>query len=84
MDTMLHIKLGFKIDNVYFGWLNNELYQLPYEYNGRYFGLRKMPKKASKNGWEYYRVRRKKVGLAKLRAMFQEVDWEIRKPTELN
>jgi len=85
MSTTLHIKLGFKIDQVYFGYADGNLYQLPYNnYDGRYFGLRKLRKKTmKKTGWEYYHVRRKKVGIEKLRAMLQDVDWEISLPPTL-
>jgi hypothetical protein len=75
--------MGFKIDNVFFGWKDGVLYQLPYEYGGRYFALRKLRKKVSKSGWEYYHLRRKKVGIEKLRAMLQGVEWEVRNPYEL-
>ena len=84
MDTNIHIKLGLKLDNVFFGWHNGVLYQLPYENGGRYIGLRKLRKKKLKeSGWEYYHIRRRKYGIAKLRAMLQEVDWEVRNPSEL-
>ena len=59
------------------------LYQLPYEFDGRYFSLRKLRKKVSKSGWEYYHVRRKKVGIEKLRAMLQSVEWDVKSPFEL-
>lgn len=84
MHTTIHITMGFKLDNVFFGWHNGVLYQLPYEHQGRYFGLRKLRKKISKSGWDYYHVRRKKVGLEKLRAMLQSVDWEVTNPFELS
>jgi hypothetical protein len=80
MFTILHIKYGFKVDNVFFGWHEGDLYQLPYEHIGRYFALRKIAKKYSKDGWAYYRVRRKKYGAEKVLAMLQEVDWEVKKP----
>lgn len=83
MDTTIHITMGFKIDNVFFGWKDGVLYQLPYEHCGRYFALRKLRKKVSKSGWEYYHLRRKKVGIEKLRAMLQGVEWEVRSPYEL-
>jgi hypothetical protein len=83
MSTILHIKHGFKLENVFFGWLDGELYQLPYEYNNRYFGLRKIKLKRLKNGWEFYRIRRKAYGIAKVRAMLQEVHWEVSKPLDI-
>jgi hypothetical protein len=83
MDTKLHIALGFKIDDIYFGWENGVLYQLPYMQEGRYYGLRRLRKKKLANGWEYYHVRRKKIGVEKLRAMLQAVSWDISKPVEL-
>jgi len=84
MDTILNFKLGFKLEGVYFGWLDGNLYQLPYNETNRYFPLRKLRlKKLTKNGWQYYHVRRKKVGIEKLRAMLQEVDWEVKKPMQL-
>ena len=83
MDTKIHITLGFKLDDIFFGWHEGVLYQLPYMKDGRYFGLRKLRQKKIKNGWVYYHVRRKKVGLEKLRAMLQSVTWEVTKPTEL-
>jgi len=84
MNTKLHISLGFKIDDVYFGFHEGVLYQLPYINSGKYFGLRKLrKKKLKKNGWEYYHVRRKKIGIEKLRAMLQPVKWDISKPVEL-
>ena len=75
--------MGFKIDGIYFGWHDGKLYQLPYEQDGRYYGLRQLRKKFIKNGWEYYHVRRKKVGIEKLRAMLQPVNWKITKPANL-
>jgi hypothetical protein len=83
MDTKLHIQLGFKLEGVFFGWHEGELYQLPYEKDGRYFPLRTMRKKSNKTGWEYYHIRRKKVGIPKLRAMLQPVDWKVDKPAKL-
>ena len=60
MNTKLHISLGFKIDDVYFGFHEGVLYQLPYINSGKYFGLRKLrKKKLKKNGWEYYVTDRK-------------------------
>jgi hypothetical protein len=83
MDTKIHITLGFKIDDIYFGWHENKLYQLPYMKSGRYFGLRCLRLKNTKNGWKYYHIRRKKVGIEKLMAMAQSVKWEINKPQEI-
>lgn len=85
MDTKLHITLGFKLDDIFFGWHEGVLYQLPYYSNdGKYMGLRVVKeKKLKKNGWVYYHIRRKKVGIEKLRAMLQSVTWEVSKPTEL-
>ena len=84
MDTKLHITLGFKIDNNYFGWHEGVLYQLPYMYQGRYYGLRVMKQKKLKaSGWIYYHLRRKKYGMERIKAMLQQVDWEINKPTQL-
>ncbi len=86
MDTKIHITLGFKLDDIYFGWHDGVLYQLPYySKDNKYFGLRKLKeKKLKKNGWVYYHIRRKKVGIEKLRAMLQSVTWEVTKPFELN
>lgn len=84
MDTTIHITLGFKIDDVFFGWHNGTLYQLPYKNGYRYFGLRVMKQKTMKeNGWVYYHLRRKKVGMEKLKAMLQKVDWEVPLPAPL-
>lgn len=83
MDTKLHIDLGFKIDGIFFGWNDGILYQLPYMQDGRYYGLRRLRKKKIKSGWEYYHVRRKKIGIEKLRAMLQSVSWDITKPVEI-
>ncbi len=83
MDTKIHFEIGFKLEDVFFGWTNGELYQLPYEQEGRYYGLRKLRKKTLTNGWQYYHVRRKKIGIEKLRAMLQPVSWEINKPVTL-
>jgi hypothetical protein len=57
---------------------------LPYTYNGRYYGLREIKRKALKNGWVYYRIKRNKVGVEKLRAMLEAVEWDVTKPQELN
>lgn len=86
MDTKLHIVLGFKLDDVFFGWSNGVLYQLPYySKDGKYFGLRVLKeKRLKKNGWVYYHIRRKKVGIEKLRAMLQSVSWEVSNPVELH
>jgi hypothetical protein len=83
MDTKIHIKLGFKIEDTFFGWHDGKLYQLPYNRQGRYFGLRTLKEKSTKGGWKYYRVRRKKLGIEKLRAMLQQVTWEINRPQTL-
>jgi hypothetical protein len=84
MDTTIHIKLGFKIDDVFFGWHNGVLYQLPYTKSNKYFGLRVMKQKQLKNnGWVYYHIRRNKVGMEKLKAMLQEVDWQVPVPPTL-
>jgi hypothetical protein len=83
MDTKLHIKYGFRMDNAFFGWHEGVLYQLPYQNDARYFGLRKVRLKVNDNGWEYYHIRRKKVGIPKLRAMLQKVDWEVEVPIEI-
>ena len=84
MDTKIHITLGFKVDDTFFGWYEGELYQLPYMANGRYYGLRKVRKKTlKKSGWVYYHIRRKKFGLERIKAMLQKVDWEVNKPVEL-
>jgi hypothetical protein len=83
MNAILHIKLGFKIDDVCFGWHDGVLYQLPYTNSGRFFGLRVLRNKVSKKGWTYYHIRRKKYGLEKIKAILQEVDWEVRKPIEI-
>lgn len=83
MDTKLHFQLGFKYEGVFFAWHEGKLYQLPYNNNGRYYPLREMKPKAQKNGWVYYRVRRIKFGLEKIRAMLQNVDWQVNKPKNL-
>ena len=83
MDTKLHFKLGFKIDNVFFAWHNGNLYQLPYNQNGRYYGLRILKAKKTTNGWIYYHVRRVKFGIEKIRAMLQNVDWQVTEPKNL-
>ena len=55
-----------------------------YLLNGRYYGLRKVRKKTlKKNNWEYYHVRRIKYGMERIKAMLQNVDWEVNKPVEL-
>jgi hypothetical protein len=86
MNTKIHIKLGFKLDDIFFGWHEGVLYQLPYySIDGKYVGLRTVKqKKLKKNGWVYYHIRRKKVGIEKLRAMLQSVTWEVSKPIQLN
>jgi len=84
MNTTIHITLGFKIDDVFFGWHNGVLYQLPYKNNNKYFGLRVMKQKQLKDtNWVYYHLRRKKVGIEKLKAMLQKVDWEVPLPANL-
>ena len=83
MDTTLHIKIGFATNNIFFGWHDSKLYQLPYTANGRYYGLRLIKPKHTKGGWVYYRVRRKKVGMQKLMALCRSVNWNIDKPSEL-
>jgi hypothetical protein len=81
---IISIKFGFKIGDTFFGWCDGKLYQLPYTYNGRYYGLREIKRKALKNGWVYYRIKRVKVGVEKLRAMLEAVEWDVTKPQELN
>lgn len=83
MDTKLHFKLGFKYGDVFFGWHEGKLYQLPYNQNGRYYGLRELRQKNTKNGWQYYHVRRIKFGIEKIRALLQDVDWQVNKPKNL-
>ena len=84
MDTNIKVNLGFVIDGVYFGYINGKLYQLPYNKSGRYYGLRETKLKDTKGGiWKYYRIRRKKVGVAKLAAMLKSVNWDVAMPVEL-
>ena len=83
MDTRIHIKLGFKQDGVFFGWHEGKLYQLPYMKEGRYYPLREIKAKKVKTGWKYWHIRRKKVGVEKLRAMLQNVIWEVPIPEKL-
>jgi hypothetical protein len=84
METILEIRLGFVLDGIYFGWHDGKLYQLPYTKNGKYFGLRTLRQKSlKKNGWVYYHIRRNKVGIEKLRAMLQQVNWDVNKPSDL-
>jgi hypothetical protein len=83
MDTKIHFELGFKMDGIFFGWHDRKLYQLPYVKDGRYYGLRVLREKKLKNGWVYFHVRRKKVGMEKLRAMLQTVTWETTKPQSI-
>jgi hypothetical protein len=83
MDTKIHIKIGFKIDDIFFGWDEGKLYQLPYTKDGRYYGLRVLKPKNTKKGWLYYHVRRRKFGIEKIRAMCQSVNWELNKPMDL-
>jgi hypothetical protein len=84
MNTIIHITQGFKLDDVFFGWHNGVLYQLPYKNGNKYFGLRVMKQKQLKqNGWLYYHLRRNKVGVEKLRALIQQVDWQVPLPATL-
>jgi len=83
MDTIIHIELGFKIDDIFFGWHDGKLYQLPYINNGRYYPLRLMKVKTTKVGWNYYRVRRKKMGVERLRAILQSVSWDVKQPAQI-
>ena len=83
MDTILLIELGFKQEGVFFGWHEGKLYQLPYMQGGRYYGLRIMKPKSGKDGWVYYRVRRKKMGIEKLRALLQKVSWQVNLPADI-
>ena len=84
MDNKINIKLGFKVNGIFFGFHDGELYQLPYMLNGRYYGLRKLKKKVlKKSNWEYYHVRRIKFGMERIKAMLQNVDWEVNKPVDL-
>ena len=83
IDTIIPIRLGFLIDGIHFGWHDGKLYQLPYNQSGRYYGLRLLRQKKAKNGWVYYHVRRKKLGLEKLKAMLKPVNWNVSKPVSL-
>ena len=83
MSTQLHITLGFKLDNIFYGFNNGIIYQLPYINQGRYFGLRTIKPKITKQGWVYYRIRRKKMGKNKLGAIMESVDWQVDKPIKL-
>jgi hypothetical protein len=84
MNTKIHIQYGFKLDGVFFGYNEGILYQLPYNQDGRYYGLRIIRRKKMKsNGWEYYRIRRKKYGLHKLSAMLEPVTWQVNVPIKL-
>jgi hypothetical protein len=71
------------MDGIFFGFNDGVLYQLPYMKDGRYFGLRTIKQKFTKEGWAYYRIRRKKVGLSKLGAIMENVSWEVNKPMKL-
>ena len=80
----LKFNLGFKLNDIYFGMSNGELYQLPYTFGGKYYALRKIRRKKLKNNfWEFYHIRRKKVGVEKLRSMLQYVEWEIEVPPKI-
>ena len=83
MDTKIHILLGFKIDDTFFGFHEGVLYQLPYMKSGRYYGLRVMKEKTTKAGWRYYHLKRKKCGIEKIRALCQNVNWELEKPKDI-
>jgi hypothetical protein len=84
MNTKLHIKYGFKLDGVYFGYHEGILYQLPYNHEGRYYGLRLIRRKTLKtSGWAYYRIRRLKYGIHKLSAMLEPVNWEVSVPVKI-
>jgi len=83
MDTIIPIKYGFIVDGVHFGWHEGILYQLPYTQEGRYYGLRVLKQKKNNKGWIYYHIRRKKVGIEKLRAMLQNVNWDVTKPIDI-
>ena len=85
MDTnKIVFKLGFKLDGIFFAYHEGLVYQLPYMHKGRYFGLRSTkPKTFKNNTWVYYRIRRKKFGLSKLKAMLQEVNWEVNLPANI-
>jgi hypothetical protein len=83
MDT-INIKLGFKLDGIFFGYADGELYQLPYKKGCKYYPLRKLKKKYQQGGWPYYRIRRKKFGVKKIAAMLENVNWEVNKPFDIN
>lgn len=82
MDTIT-FELGFKLEGVYFGYHEGNVYQLPYSQSGRYYALRLMVKKRLKNGWEYYHLRRKKYGIRKIQSMLQSVEWVVNKPAQV-
>lgn len=85
MDTVINIELGFKLDGVFFGYHDGVLYQLPYSKSGRYYSLRILKKKnLKKSGWAYYRIRRKKFGVEKIKAMLETVSWQVNIPPKVN
>ena len=83
METNINIKFGFIVDGIYFGWNEGILYQLPYNNNGRYYPLRVLKRRDNVKGWTYYTIRRKKVGIEKIRAMLQSVNWNVTMPINI-
>jgi len=81
---MINFKLGFVIEGIYYGWDNGILYQLPYTLRGRYIAIRKIDLKETKGGWSFYRIRRKKVGTPKIKAMLKKVNWDVEPLKDLN
>lgn len=62
-------KEGFDYKGFSFGWYNNQLFRLPNESNGRYYGLKSVPLiKLSKSG-KGYRLVRDKKSLGQVKSM---------------
>lgn len=75
---------GFVIGDVHFGYSDGKIYQLPYiNQYGRYYGLRVINSKKTKNGWVYYRIRRQKIGIVKLTALLKSVNWSVEMPANV-
>ena len=72
-------KYGFYYFGFKYGFIDNKLFRLPIEKDGRQYPLREVPRiKLSETGIGYRLVRQKK-SLAQVESMLEKVNWKINK-----
>lgn len=68
--------VGFEYKDVRYGFSKKKLYRLPYEKDGRHYGLMVMPQinVGNKKG---YRIQRDKLSINRIKNITIAVSWEV-------